>query len=379
MKQYIDLLKAIEAKGTDKPAARPNMPGSRSLFGYQFRHDLSEGFPLLTTKKMYWKGIGTELLWFLRGDTNIKYLVDNGVNIWNGDAYRYYEELCKKEGLIPYDLESFLTLIDRECDSTQSVLYRKYGYSMGDCGFQYGKVWRNWQGEGKIVKEDNQIFVECPPIDQIKNVIKSLTENPESRRHIVTAVDPAHDTDLALYWCHSMFQFNCRAIQYFEGDSQTYGEVGSFYQWIVKPTSESSYYKFEKVEANSMKEILESDLFPTYFLDCQLYQRSADTILGVPFNIASYALLTHIIARLVNMVPGEFIHTFGDAHVYDNHKEALAENLSRIPGDLPQLKLGDIFYVSKDLDQLLPYLDVSDFGLEGYNPQEAIKAELSTG
>ncbi|CAM6002680.1 unnamed protein product, partial [Sphagnum balticum] len=211
MKQYLELLQTIKDKGTYKPAARENMPGTQSLFGYQFRHDLQDGFPLLTTKKMYWKGIVVELLWFLRGDTNIKFLVDNGVNIWNEDAYQYYLKthkriinslptndpfvlLCNK----PISFDEFIDYVKNK-DLKDLKTFEKFtNYSYGDCGYQYGKVWRDWQTDTNV--EQN--------VDQIRNVLNSLKNNPESRRHIITAVDPAHDTELALYWCHAMFQFN---------------------------------------------------------------------------------------------------------------------------------------------------------------------------
>lgn len=323
MQQYHELLNAILEKGTYKAPARSNMPGTTSLFGYQFRHDLSK-FPLLTTKKMYWKGVVIELLWFLKGDTNVKFLIDNGVNIWNQDAYNFYVKKHKEcygaytspsilkfdefEDLIKYaDPKIFVEWFESDPE-----------YRLGDCGFQYGKVWRNWQN-----------------VDQIKNVIQSLRKNPESRRHIVTATDPAHDTDLALYWCHSMFQFNCRPI---------------------------------------------TDQPNKYYLDCQLYQRSADVFLGVPFNIASYALLTTLIAKLTNMIPGEFIHTFGDVHIYDNHKEAVATQLTRDCNmyELPTVKIANLD-LNKDIDQILQELKYEDFELLNYQSYPAIKAELSTG
>jgi thymidylate synthase len=376
MKQYLDLLQAIKDNGTDKPGAREGMPGSRSLFGHQFRHDLSTGFPALTTKKLAWKTMVVELLWFLRGDTNIKYLVDNGCNIWNEDAYNYYLKVCKETGSTePIDLNGdvgFIEHIKQGLLVPGSKGLQGVGYNYGDCGHQYGKVWRAWDGERSFMHTDfNQTgrYV-SNNIDQISRVIKSLKTNPESRRHIVTAVDPAHDTDLALYWCHSMFQFNCRPIEYFDGDSISYGEEGKTYRWIKKPNNSTNDYSFEEV----------NDKTPQYYLDCQLYQRSADVVLGVPFNIASYSLLTHIIAKICNMIPGEFIHTFGDVHIYDNHKDAVEEQLSRTPEELPKLHMHDRIdwdFLGKTLafNDLIP----TDFQLKDYHPQPAISAKLSTG
>lgn len=392
MKQYLKLLKDIQEDGTYKAAARENMPGTKSLFGAQLRFDLQEGFPLLTTKKMFWKGVVVELLWFLRGDTNIKYLVDNGVNIWNEDAYNYYLKQCKDIQLLPnykgqklyqkYTFEEFVDTIKSYDENTLKVISKdipiESSYTLGDCGFQYGKVWREWEGGLNFNKknEDDEDWIK---IDQIKNVIESIKNNPTSRRHIVTAIDPSNDSDLALYWCHAMFQFNCRPLTYDERLSQ-YMRGNNTYN----PTNEEiaiSAGKNKGIEG----EMEHMDLagVPKYYLDCQLYQRSADVFLGVPFNIASYALLTEMIAKICNMVPGEYIHTFGDVHIYDNHKDAVKEQLSREPSELPKLKLNnDMIPPLKEGQEVELYFEdfeMSDFKIEGYSPQPAIKAELSTG
>lgn len=366
MKQYLDLLKAIKEKGTYKSAARPGMPGTQSLFGYQFRHNLAKGFPLLTTKKVSFKNIVVELLWFLRGDTNIKYLVDNGCNIWNSDAYNYY---CKKmkeldsqffeqQRWFPVSLEEFMTFVKEGEESSIP------NYTFGDCGFQYGGVWRKWEIGLQADPKDLDTWVQNP--DQIKTLIEGLLKTPESRRHIVTAIDPAHDQDLALYWCHALFQFNCRPLTLEERKSLIKGD-------------------FSRVNKEGFSDIWKS--LPKYYLDCQLYQRSADSVLGVPYNIASYALLTHIIAKICNMIPGEFIHSFGDVHIYDNHKEAVAEQLTREPKELPKLVFQDEFHylcecLSKnknDIEGLLAELKSEMFKVGEYNPYPPIKAELSTG
>lgn len=365
MKQYLELLKTIKEEGVYKPPAREGMPGSQSLFGYQFRHNLANGFPLLTTKKMFWKGVVVELLWFLRGDTNIKYLVDNGVNIWNEDAYNYYKKLLKSNNVegSGYTFDEFIQVI-KEQGAISILVFEEDEYKLGDCGYQYGRVWRNWMyypyRVGHISWDG---FGGYEKIDQIHNLIEGLKNNPESRRHIVTAIDPANDKNLALYWCHAMFQFNCRPLAF----GQRYillEEQGA--TWDIPVTDWESIFTKWKI--------------PKYYLDCQLYQRSADAVLGVPFNIASYALLTHIIAKICNMVPGEFIHTFGDVHIYDNHKDAVNEQLSRIPDKLPELihMKTDAFWKGFDVAQF-NHLEHSDFQLSGYNPQSAIKAELSTG
>lgn len=387
MKQYLQLLRDIEERGTQKPAARENMPGTLSLFGYQFRHNLADGFPLLTTKKMYWKGVVAELLWFLRGDTNVKYLIDHGVNIWNEDAYNYYIKVCNglsKPEEERYTFDEFVNHI-----KLGNIHITGMGeYTLGDCGFQYGKVWRDWEGRGgqgfvldtamipddfdvkKYMEEmrmgkmtmlpvDSSFNVEeiTKHVDQIRNVIHSLRNSPTSRRHIVTAIDPAHDDNLALYWCHAMFQFNCRPVPRIVREKM----AGAMFQQM--PTHEE----------------LDDFGVPRYYLDCQLYQRSADVFLGVPFNIASYALLTEILAKMCNMIPGEFVHTFGDVHIYDNHWDAVNEQLSRTEGPLPKLSI-DPNVVTKDctVEDFMNF-SIDDFDLIGYDPQPSIKAELSTG
>jgi thymidylate synthase len=381
MKQYLDLLKEIKEKGTYKPPAREGMPGTQSLFGYQFRHDLQDGFPLLTTKKLYWKGIVTELLWFLRGDTNIKYLVDNGANFWNEDAYNYFLKVMKKQmpEVTPISFEEFIDTIKEGGKTT-----KLQGYTYGDCGYQYGKVWRDW--DNLRLEKDAWASTFSPeyetinrPIDQIANVIKSLKETPESRRHIVTAVDPAHDKDLALYWCHSMFQFHCRPLS--DNDKLHYIICQGYAQ---KVELEMQGETIEKSDWSSTKYIINKnhwDAVPKYYLDCQLYQRSADVVLGVPFNIASYALLTHILAKICNMIPGEYIHTFGDVHIYDNHKDAVEEQLFREPRELPKLELQRSDYTWQMIGESGNFkpLMIEDFKIIDYNPHPAIKAELSTG
>ena len=272
--------------------------GTKGVFGYQMRFNLAEGFPLLTTKKVFLKGVIHELLWFLRGDTNIKYLVDNGVHIWDSDAFRYYNELCVKHGVLPVDLDTFLAAAGVESPIE--------GYRFGDLNHVYGYQWRSWpKGNGEV-------------IDQIARVIETLKTNPTSRRMIVSAWNVADVEDMALPPCHTMFQF-------FVADGK---------------------------------------------LSCQLYQRSADTFLGVPFNIASYALLTMMIAKECGLELGDFVHTLGDAHLYLNHLEQANEQLSREPRRLPRMVL------NPDVKSIFDYR-YEDFTLEGYDPHPAIKAPLS--
>ena len=272
--------------------------GTKGIFGYQMRFDLSEGFPLLTTKRVFLKGVIHELLWFLKGDTNIKYLVDNGVHIWDSDAFRYYNELCVKHGVLPVDMETFLGAlgVDSPID----------GYKFGDLNHVYGYQWRSWpKANGES-------------IDQIKEVIETIKKNPSSRRMIVSAWNVADVGSMALPPCHTMFQF-------FVAEGK---------------------------------------------LSCQLYQRSGDVFLGVPFNIASYALLTMMIAKECGLQVGEFIHTLGDAHLYLNHLEQAAEQLSRDTRTLPRMTL------KGDNKSIFDYT-YDDFVLEDYDPHPAIKAPLS--
>lgn len=296
MKQYLKLLDTICREGVVRGDRTGT--GTKGIFGYQMRFDLSEGFPLVTTKKLFLKGIIYELLWFLRGDTNIKYLVDNGVHIWDADAYRYYNELCVKHGVLPVDQDTFLAAAGVESPIE--------GYRFGDLNNVYGYQWRSWpQQNGEA-------------IDQIKRAIDTIKHNPNSRRIIVSAWNVADVESMALPPCHTMFQF--------------YVAEGR--------------------------------------LSCQLYQRSGDTFLGVPFNIASYALLTMMIAKECGLEPGEFIHTLGDAHLYLNHEEQAKEQLSREPRKLPTMHL------NPEVKSIFDYT-YEDFTLEGYDPHPAIKAPLS--
>ena len=296
MKQYHELLNKILTEGVVRDDRTGT--GTKGIFGYQMRFPLSEGFPLLTTKRVYLKGIIHELLWFLRGDTNIKYLVENGVHIWDSDAYRYYNELCVKHGVLPVDMDTFL--------SAAGVESPIEGYRFGDLNHVYGYQWRNWPtGDGNT-------------IDQITKVIDTIKKNPSSRRMIVSAWNVADVEDMALPPCHTMFQF-------FVAEGK---------------------------------------------LSCQLYQRSGDTFLGVPFNIASYALLTMMIAQQCGLEAGDFVHTLGDAHLYLNHLEQANEQLSREPRALPRMK------INPNVESIFDY-KYEDFVLEGYDPHPAIKAPLS--
>ena len=296
MKQYLDLLRRICDEGVVRGDRTGT--GTRSVFGHQMRFDLGEGFPLLTTKKVFLKGVIHELLWFLRGDTNIRYLVENDVHIWDNDAYRYYNELCVRHGVLPVDRETFLSAAGGESPVE--------GYRFGDLNHVYGWQWRSWgRPDGSA-------------IDQIARAVDTIRRNPESRRIIVSAWNVAEVDDMALPPCHVLFQF-------YVADGR---------------------------------------------LSCQLYQRSADTFLGVPFNIASYALLTLMMAQVCDLRPGDLVHPLGDSHLYLNHMEQVAEQLSRTPRKLPSMRLNPAVRSIFDFRY-------EDFTLEGYDPWPAIKAPMS--
>ena len=238
MQQYLDLLSRVMKTGVDRPDRTGT--GTRGVFGHQMRFDLADGFPMVTTKKLHLKSIIHELIWFLAGDTNIKYLQDNKVRIWD-----------------------------------------EWADENGDLGPVYGKQWRRWEGPDGAV------------IDQVAKMVEAIKVNPYSRRHIVSAWNPADVDDMALPPCHCLFQF------------------------FVSPDPAGGKDK----------------------LSCQLYQRSADIFLGVPFNIASYALLVHMVAQVCDLAVGDFVHTFGDAHIYSNHFEQVEKQLKREPKPLPTLRL----------------------------------------
>lgn len=369
MSQYESMLQAILEYGTQKPAARANMPGSLSLYGFQNVWDLSKGFPAISTKKLFFGMVKTELEWFLRSDDNIKFMVDRGCNIWNQDAYSYYLKIMKREGLYEVNLENFVDAVKKghNVEFMESV----HGgipenYQMGDTGYQYPVVWRQWQKQYPI----DRFTIEM--VDQISDVIDGLRNQPEGRRHIVTATDPAHDDDLALYWCHNMFQFNCRPIS---ADARLDIALDLIDSEEKKNTLQDA---LEGSDRSHLIHFLDLLGVPKYHLDCKLYQRSADAFLGVPFNIASYALLTHIFAKMCNMVPGHFIHSFGDLHIYDNHMEPVKELLSREPYPMPQLVIEtDKDWTTMTIDEVVD--DLQGVKLVNYLHHPPIKGELSTG
>ncbi len=563
MIQYLNLLKEIKEKGTWKDAARENMPRTLSLFGAQMRFNLQDGFPILTTKKVNFKAIVEELLWFMRGQTNIKPLVDKGVNIWNEDhemfksrnnwteegemGYQYpwlwrswgkedrkwqpkpifkdpmfnnelpivkkskskfvgkkintlqgyeyliydynsdkniyyivfthngllwekktsvgfekvqypYHKTCMNIACIGrvdknYDKKLYSVwkgMLNR-CYDTNNISYGLYGgkgvfvdnrwlcleyfiedvkslknwdlkqenwskytlekdfgrgyiYSKNDCiwsQYNFSRLDRpvyytfenketkevyqtnNLADFGRHIKKEKLVNAHSKKlidgkikslggwvltktadftnkgIDQLQELIDGIKKNPMSRRHVLTAWNPATLDDMALNACHSFVQFNCRPLTFIQRANI------SGYSYMCQPTEEE----------------LDWDHIPKYHIDCHLYQRSADVILGVPFNITSYALLTEIVAKLTGNIVGEFIHSFGDVHIYENHMEAVEEQLKRTPDKLPTLywNTSEAFDPLPELDDFLNGFEFEDIRLSGYNPQPAIKAKLSTG
>lgn len=313
MKQYLELLEKIKQEGIEK-SDRTGI-GTKSIFGYQMRFDLSKGFPILTTKRVPFGLIKSELLWFIKGDTNIRYLLQHNNHIWDEWAFKRYVESPDYTGedMTDFGRRSlqdpvFKEVYEKELETfCQRILNEDdFAAKYGELGNIYGSQWRHWkttQGE---------------TIDQLAQVIEMLKTSPDSRRLIVSAWNPEDVPSMALPPCHTMFQF-------YVADGK---------------------------------------------LSCQLYQRSADVFLGVPFNIASYALLTHLIANEVGLEVGEFVHTLGDAHLYLNHLEQVDLQLSRETYELPQLVL-------KHPEKSLYDLEVTDVVLEGYECHPTIKAPIA--
>jgi thymidylate synthase len=342
--QYQRLLQDIIDFGTTKNDRTGT--GTKSLFGYTIRHNMKNGFPLLTTKKMGWKQIVTELLWFLKGDTNIKYLVDNNCHIWDGDAYKNY--LAKTD--------------DRNYHATQQSFINhikvneSFAKEWGDLGPIYGKQWRSWENYNGLHLDES--------IDQIQNLINDLKTNPDSRRLMVNAWNVSELDEMVLPPCHYGFQIYTRELSEDEryrvledrpmGDKRTIG-IGNI----------------DPLELNNI---------PTRAISLMWNQRSVDTFLGLPFNIASYGLLLEIIAKEINMIPDQLIGNLGDVHLYLNHIEQAKEQIERESFDLPTLKhlKADSFYKSLSEDQsLYSHLDNTDFELVNYQSHPAIKAPLS--
>jgi thymidylate synthase len=332
-KQYTDLLQDILNNGVTKQDRTGT--GTLSVFGRQIRHKMSEGFPLLTTKKMPFRLITTELLWFLRGDTNIKFLVDNDCHIWDGDAFKNYLNTYK--GNFEIDKDEFVEAIKTNPE---------FAKQWGDLGPVYGAQWRKWDG-----------------IDQIQELINTLKTNPDSRRMLVSAWNVNYLDEMVLPPCHYGFQVYTRELSEKER-YRIFDERG--YEFMMNNWSKEEQYNKAGI--------------PTRAISLMWNQRSVDTFLGLPFNIASYGLLLEIIAKSVNMVPDELIGNLGDTHLYLDHLEQAKEQLNREPYPLPTLKhmKTDEFYKALSEDaSLFTHLEPTDFQVENYQSHPHIKAPLS--
>jgi len=334
-KQYTDLLQDILDNGITKQDRTGT--GTTSVFGRQIRHKMSEGFPLLTTKKMAWKTMVVELLWFLRGDTNIKFLVDNGCNIWNGDAFKnYISKTNEYKGDWPDTMDEFIERI-----KTDDEFAKKFG----DLGKIYGAQWKNW-GEWATIDVPKKVLK--PGIDQIQNLINNLKTNPDSRRLMVSAWNVGELDSMVLPPCHYGFQVYTRELS----------EKERLQILLPNVTEQADGLMAFGLEL-LMKKADEQNI-PTRVISLMWNQRSVDTFLGLPFNIASYGLLLEMIATSVNMVPDELIGNLGDVHLYNNHIEQAKEQIGREPFELPKLNINTEFW---------PY----EGGECGVGPLDAVK------
>ena len=352
-KQYTDLLQDILDNGVTKSDRTGT--GTISIFGRQIRHKMSDGFPLLTTKKMPFKTITTELLWFLRGDTNIKYLVDNGCHIWDGDAYKNYLKNVDLQDIESRHYEDgTLTACDKEEFIDRIKTDDEFAKKWGDLGPVYGKQWRNW-GEWSTIDVPKKVLK--PGIDQISNLINDLKTNPDSRRLMVNAWNVGELDQMVLPPCHYGFQVYTRELSLGERTNYKKKRDG-----------------IARTFASYTHQMLDGSNIPTRAISLMWNQRSVDTFLGLPFNIASYGLLLEIIAKEVNMVPDELIGNLGDVHLYSNHVEQAKEQLTRQPFELPEVRLRNY----ETIEELLDTKDsMSIIQLWRYDSHPPIKAPLS--
>ena len=362
-KQYQELLFDIIQNGIEKDTRNGK---TKSLFGRQIRHKMSEGFPLLTTKKMYWKGIVTELLWFLRGDTNIKYLTDNDCHIWTGDAYKKYHSTWEMDTygvLDPLSKEQFINKIKTDTE---------FAKTWGDLGPVYGRQWRSWCGFEKIPSGWNHGAVsnykEIRKCDQFLNLINDLKTNPDSRRLMVNAWNVGEIDQMTLPPCHYGFQVYTRELSFEE--RIVWMKDNSPTREVILPQSLGPEF--------SMDEFFEPYGVPKRSISLMWNQRSVDTFLGLPFNIASYGLLLEIIGKMVNMVPDELIGNLGDVHLYENHLTQAGEQIVRQPYALPKLEIDDQYWVDDcGLDTHILSMLIEDFQVKNYESHPTIKAPLS--
>jgi thymidylate synthase len=345
-KQYQELLQDILDNGVTKSDRTGT--GTISVFGRQIRHKMSEGFPLLTTKKMAWKTMVTELLWFLRGDTNIKFLVDNGCHIWDGDAYRNYCERQARQLIKGCTYQEFVEKI-----KTDDEFAKKWG----ELGKIYGSQWRSWGKDFKQIPNetgDGVYDITTTGIDQIQNLINDLKTNPDSRRLMVTAWNPSDLPNQVLPPCHYGFQVYTRELSLEERR-----KLANHDSIVISPITVESW------DRNNI---------PTRAISLMYNARSQDVPLGTPFNLASYGLLLMILAKEVNMVPDELITNMGDCHIYLNQIDGVKEQLTREPFELPTLSMD---YREGEYDKELKGFVPDDFVLFNYQSHPSIKMPLS--
>jgi len=400
-KQYTDLLQDILDNGVTKQDRTGT--GTLSVFGRQIRHKMSDGFPLLTTKKMAWKTMVTELLWFLRGDTNIKFLVENGCHIWDGDAFKNYiknnpnsdEQMVNDDNKMVNIKDWFINKIKTD---------KEFAKKWGELGPVYGKQWRGWSNYRRVDSVDEvwSDYRKEDPIDQIANLINDLKTNPDSRRLMVNAWNVGELDSMVLPPCHYGFQVYTRELS----DEERYG--------LIEKDKHIQFVNWQDLGTDRIREVLDEKNVPKRAISLMWNQRSVDTFLGLPFNIASYGLLLEIIAKEVNMVPDELIGNLGDTHLYLNHIEQAKEQIGRELSESERYKIfedrGYEFRMVKDWSKEeqydkagipkrtrepypLPTLNqfptyegtrpsiesyvVSDFTLKDYQSHPSIKAPLS--
>jgi thymidylate synthase len=380
-KQYQQLLKDIIEYGVEKQDRTGT--GTKSIFGYTIRHNMKDGFPLLTTKKMAWKTMVTELLWFLRGDTNIKFLIDNDCHIWDGDAYKRFSQIRKSMLMLkpPASEDKLREYIEwYEQVTTQEEFINKiktddeFAKTWGELGPIYGKQWRSWTNDNfhKYVNSydrktnEPQIEHKVKQIDQIANLINDLKTNPDSRRLMVNAWNVGELDQMVLPPCHYGFQVYTRELTWEERWEQ-YIKLGLNIEVNGTP-----------LELKHMGTPFYPKSLPQRAISLIWNQRSVDVGLGLPFNIASYALLLEILAKITNMVPDQLIGSLGDTHLYSDHIELVKEQIDREPFELPTLKIEktDEFWNGFDVS-MFGHLDVNDFTIENYQSHPTIKLSLS--
>jgi len=373
-KQYQELLQTILDYGVEKKDRTGT--GTKSIFGYTIRHNMKEGFPLLTTKKMFTKGIIVELLWFLRGDTNIKFLVDNDCHIWDGDAFKNFMENSEGDPDLIWNQEQFINMIKTD---------DKFAKKWGNLGPVYGKQWRAFGGYEKVPSGWNHHAVthykDVPKNDQIATLINDLKTNPDSRRLMVNAWNVGELDQMVLPPCHYGFQVYTRELSLEERAKWLEDNKG--YDLLVG-----------NLDHDHIREVVEEEA-PTRAISLMWNQRSVDTFLGLPFNIASYGLLLEIIAKAVNMVPDELIGNLGDTHLYLNHIEQSKEQIGREPFELPTLNINTEFWPTESGECGVGLIDATsvfnnftnehfcrclleeDLQLINYQSRPSIKAPLS--